>query len=96
MTWEIATNIEHPIGNIGNHFVITSKNSVDGRIIFTDNDGNQKSYTINQSQRTEFDLPQMLQNEWIGFDPIYVEFRTKNDTIETISIDLPSVNPTKN
>ena len=96
MTWEIATNIEHPIGKIGSHFVITSKNSVDGRILFTDNDGNLKSYSINKYQRTEFDLLQMLQNEWIGFDPIYIEFKTKDDTVETISIDFPLVNPTKN
>jgi hypothetical protein len=33
----------------------------------------------------------MKKNEWISFDPIFVEFRT-SDNIEEISIDIATVN----
>jgi hypothetical protein len=91
MTTEISINQEHQIRDIGKRFFIRPKNNIDGSIIFSDNSGFSKAYTLNKYQYIEFDIDEMKKNEWISFDPIFVEFRT-SDNIEEISIDIATVN----
>jgi hypothetical protein len=92
MTTEISTNREHPIREVGKWFVITTKNNIDGRIIFSDRSGYSKLYVLNKHQRNEFNIDEMQKKEWISFDPEIVEFRTDDD-VETITIDIAPVNP---
>lgn len=92
MTTEILVNQEHPIRDVGKWFVITAKNNINGSIIFSERLGTSKVYTLNKYQRNEFDIPEMRKNEWLSFDPDFVEFRTSDD-IEEIVIDIAPVNP---
>lgn len=94
MTTEIETNRELPICDVGKWFVITAKNNINGNIIFSERSGNSKAYTLNKYQRKEFNIEEMRKNEWVKFDPDFVEFRT-SDEIEEISIDIAPVNPNK-
>ena len=50
--------------------------------------------TLNKYQRKEFNIEEMRKNEWVKFDPDFVEFRT-SDEIEEISIDIVPVNRDK-
>jgi hypothetical protein len=94
MTIEIETNQELPIRAVGKWFVITAKNNINGSIIFSERSGNLKAYTLNKYQRNEFNIEEMRNNEWVKFDPEFVEFRTSDD-IEEISIDIAPMNPDK-
>lgn len=94
MTKEILTNRELPIGEVGKWFIITTKNNINGSIIFGDRTGHLKSYELTKHLRSEFDISEMRKNEWVSFDPEFVEFRTDDD-IEEIIIDIPPVNPEK-
>jgi hypothetical protein len=92
MTHEILTNQTQPISEVGNWFVITAKNNINGTIIFSDNSGNTKLYVLKKYQRNEFNIDDMRKENHIIFDPEFVEIRT-NDDQETIMIDIAPVNP---
>ena len=92
MTREILTNQTLPIGEVGNWFVITNKNNINGSIIFSDNDGHTKIYPLHKYDRKEFNISEMVNNKWVSFVPLFVEFRTYDD-VETIIIDVAFLNP---
>jgi hypothetical protein len=92
MTTEISVNREHPISKVGKRFSISPKNNINGSIIFSEKSGYPKAYTLNKYQYKDFDIDDMRKNEWVKFEPEFVEFRTDND-IEEISINIAPVNP---
>jgi hypothetical protein len=86
MNKEILIGEEIPVSQIGYSFVITTKNNINGRIIFSDMSGQLKSYSLTKNLRSEFNIPEMVKNNHISFSPDFVEFRSDDD-LDTIVID---------
>jgi hypothetical protein len=86
MNMEILISEMIPISQIGGSFVITTKNKINGRIIFTNIEGQLKSYSLTKYNRCEFNISEMIENKFMTFYPDFVEFRSDDD-LKSIVID---------
>jgi len=87
MTVEIPTNMEISISEIWSSFAISPNNSINGSVIFTDVSGHSISFKLFMYDYRQFNTANLVDHENKPFNPVFVEFRTNDDAIESITIE---------